>query len=99
LKYIRAFHGKPSPYFLLLNVFGFTLSQRSAEGGYSPQGAAANFSGDPATPPNRIEELQTGREGLWLRERRTSVLSGHVLSGLAAVRWVVESMAAAPCGE
>jgi hypothetical protein len=86
LKYIRAFHGKPSPYFLLMNVFGFTLSRRSAEEGYSPQDAAANFSGDPATPPSRLEELQTGREGLRLRKSVISGLSGHVLSGLAAVR-------------
>jgi len=46
--------------------------------GYSPQGAAANFSGDPATPPSRLEGLQTGREGQRLRESFISGLSGHV---------------------
>jgi hypothetical protein len=72
--------------FLAHERIWFHIEPTFGGGGYSPQDAAANFSGDPATPPSRLEELQTGREGLRLRESVISGLSGHVLSGLAAVR-------------
>jgi hypothetical protein len=57
--FLAGFAAMPGFYF-----FYFPLNPEPMSGGagYSPQRAAANFSSDPATPPSRLEELQTGRE-------------------------------------
>jgi len=61
--------------------------------GFRPQRAATNFSGDPATPPSRLEKPRTGRDGRRLRGHRSSGgLSIYLWGGLAAVRWFVEWM-------
>jgi len=66
--------------------------------GFRPQRAAADYSGDSATPPSRLEELQTGRDGYGSVKVGPPGLSGYVWSGLAADRWFVEGLAAARCG-
>jgi len=38
--------------------------------GFRPQRAATNFPADPATPPRRLGELLTGRDGRRLRGHR-----------------------------
>jgi len=48
---------------------------RSGGAGFRPQRAATNFSGDPATPPSRLEEPRAGRDG---RRLRVNEFSGAV---------------------
>jgi len=48
--------------------------------------------------PSRLEELRTGRDGSRLRGNESSGAVRTRISGIAAVRWIVESMAAARCG-
>ncbi len=44
----------------------------SGGAGFRPPRAATNSSGDPATPPSRLEELRAGRDGRRLRGHRSS---------------------------